>query len=180
MKYVWALALLSMALSGCGLWQKESEFDKSIEERPLEIPPDLDAPRQDQTMSIPGSSTANPQAAQTVNSSASMVLADSRDSAWRRVGVALERAGVEVEGRDPDTWTYVVGYVDQEAREKRPGIFKRWILRRKGPEDLSGDYDLKLLEDGSGTRIELRDQRGRAARERVSEAILGALRSRLG
>ena len=109
-----------------------------------------------------------------------MILADDRESAWRRIGVALERAGIDVEERDADSWTYIVEYIDEEAREKRPGIFKRWVLRRKGPEDLSGPYSVQLHEDGSGTRVELRDEKGRSARERVSERILGALRTRLG
>lgn len=175
-----AAAAAVLAVSGCGLLERESVYDQAVEERPLEVPPELDAPERDSSMAIPGSSAGGSAERAAPASSASMVLADGRDSAWRRVGVALERSGIPIERRDPDSWTYVVDYVDEEARERRPGIFKRWILRRKGPEDLSGDYSLRLFEDGSGTRLELTDERGRAAREKVAQKIIGALRDRLG
>ena len=52
---------------------------------------------------------------------------DSFERAWRRVGLALDRAGFTVEDRDRSRGTYFVRYIDPatDARSATPGIFDR-------------------------------------------------------
>ena len=47
------------------------------------------------------------------------------DHAWRRVGLALDRAGFTVEDRDRTKGLYFVRYLDPENKAAEPGFFKK-------------------------------------------------------
>lgn len=117
------IAVTLIATSGCGWFRSKKDPYKNAEEnRPLEIPPDLDRPRVDSAMQIPA--VANRPASNAASAGASIsavpqalisdgqfVLADSLDSAWRRVGLALERMdGVTVGSRSQALGTTEVAY----------------------------------------------------------------------
>ena len=55
---------------------------------------------------------------QTQNGVTTLVLSESFDVAWRRVGLALDRTGFTVEDRDRSKGTYFVRYVDTSKEEK--------------------------------------------------------------
>ncbi len=55
---------------------------------------------------------------QTQNGITSLVLSESFDVAWRRVGLALDRTGFTVEDRDRSKGVYFVRYVDTAKEEK--------------------------------------------------------------
>ncbi|PIQ37548.1 MAG: hypothetical protein COW59_06480 [Lysobacterales bacterium CG17_big_fil_post_rev_8_21_14_2_50_64_11] len=120
------IAVTLVATSGCGWFRsKKDPYKNAAENRPLEVPPDLDRPRVDAAMQIPAvrSRAASDTAAagasisaapQALISDGQFVLADTLDSAWRRVGLALERMdGVTVGTRSQALGTTEVAYKGQ-------------------------------------------------------------------
>jgi outer membrane protein assembly factor BamC len=189
-----------LALNGCSLFSSQSEYDKVPPGKSLEVPPDLDEPNAAGAVRVPNSTysrvadgpvSRNAPAGTTtpavqpgtrmerVNGAPSLLVDDSLESTWRRIGFALERIGLAVEDQQRDDAVYTVEYVDAEAREQRPGAFSRWILRKKGPDDHSGNYLVKLAEVGTQTRVSLLNDEGGRATESVSEEILTGLLERL-
>ena len=194
------LWVLTISLTSCGWIPKQNEYEKVGEGRPLEVPPDLDEPDTTSGVRIPNATYSavrgGPVDVQTPDQQLAavegaqvldyqgdqvLVLTDGMNSAWRRVGFALDRIGVEVEEAREEARVYLVEYVDVDAREQRPGVFARWVLRRKGPTDHSGVYQLRLRSHNDAlTLIDLRGENGGRAAEPVKDAILNSLRDRLG
>jgi uncharacterized lipoprotein len=78
-------ALLS---SGCSLFHS-SDYTRSVESRPLEVPPDLDVPATTNALPLPGAAGLGGKAP----APAGFVVADSPENTWARIGTAL--AGIE-------------------------------------------------------------------------------------
>lgn len=188
---------LAILLAGCGLFNRNTEYDEVGAGRPLEVPPDLDAPDTTRSMRVPDSTysrvaggpvrpanapseTPTDVRLEYTGEGATLLVPDALDSVYRRLGFALERIGVEIVERDDSTSAYLVEYVDREARDNRPGVFARWILRRKGPTDHSGVYRVSIEEAGAASRVRLMTEEGGEAPERVVNDVLGALEERLG
>jgi outer membrane protein assembly factor BamC len=85
--------------------------------------------------------------------SAYLEVDDDFDRAWRRLGLALDRAGFTVEERDRANGAYVVRYVPLRKPEKeKPGFFSRLF----GKSDDSGAperYRISLKGEGAKTRV---------------------------
>lgn len=93
-----AVAIAMLSQSGCA-WTRnklgmDAKYQDSVQNQPLEVPPGLDMPLTQGAVTVPdlgpnaGSAavtTGVPEAAAV----ASFTLADSLDSAWRRIGIAL-------------------------------------------------------------------------------------------
>lgn len=151
-----------LATSGCGWFRsKKDPYKNAAESRPLEIPPDLDQPKTDPAMRIPD--VARPPASasisavpQTLVSDGQFVLADTLDSAWRRVGLALERMdGVTVGARSEALGTTEVAY--------------------KGLTFL-----VRLRAQDNSTEISAVSTDGRALAGGPAAELLGLLKTRLG
>lgn len=96
-----ALIALLLASTGCSWFRGRSGYENAPESRPLEIPPDLDRPASDASMVVPAVA-ANPRvsAPGVAATGESFEIADSGASAWRRLGLALERIdGVTIDDR---------------------------------------------------------------------------------
>lgn len=114
------VAMLSTT-SGCS-WVKrkfttEAPYKESQLSRPLEAPPGLDLPRDASGLAIPaasltaGAAASSPPGAAVAGSVDAFVLADSLDSTFKRVGLALERIdGVTVISKAVALNSYEVGY----------------------------------------------------------------------
>lgn len=193
------LCLGAAMLGGCGMVPRQSEYDRVDPGSSLEVPPELDEPDQARAVRVPNASysavrggaieaqaadpLANLSGARLVELAGEDVLAvgDGAASVYRRVGAALENLGLTVDTADDAQSQYTVRYVDKVAREQRPGVFSRWILRRKGPIDHSGQYQLRVAaHDDEVTLVRLVNDQGRPVADRVREAILVPLRDRLG
>lgn len=102
--------------SGCSWFRKDDGiYAQAPENRPLEVPPDLDLPRTDAAMGVPATASAN--APSTPVSSASpasgFTVAGSRDDIFNKVGEAL--AGIEglsIASRAQLLGAYDVSYED--------------------------------------------------------------------
>ncbi len=109
------LALAVVGTSGCSWLKRDNAlYAQSPESRPLEVPPDLDRPRTDGAMALPGtggSVTRSEVGAAPATSDVAFNVAGTRDDVFTRVGEAL--AGVEgatVSSRSQALGTYDVDY----------------------------------------------------------------------
>ncbi len=99
-----SLAAVLLGDAGCsvvhrtaGIFHRHnSDYAGSKENRPLEVPPDLDTPATDPSMQIPGSRPAASVASggaytQGLNADPGFTMVDSTAGAWERMGKALAR-----------------------------------------------------------------------------------------
>ena len=100
------VALLSVG--GCSWLKRGSGYEQSPENRPLEVPPDLDSPAVDTSMAIPDTNLASQRAGQFVQ------LFDNVDTAWDRLGTELDAMdGVQVKERSKLLSVYTVQFQGQ-------------------------------------------------------------------
>ena len=89
------LVLAASALSGCSWFRREPDYLSSTESRPLEVPPDLVLPSSTGALQVPPAAvaTAAPSEAPpaVLGAGDGFTIDDSVESAFRRVGIALER-----------------------------------------------------------------------------------------
>jgi uncharacterized lipoprotein len=152
-----ALVLCVVSVSGCKWMRAPSPYAQSPENRPLEVPPDLSLPTTTQAMRIPpvAAAPAAPARAALAASSAAFVVADSKASTWRRVGLALERIdGVEIRERVELVGAYNVNF--------------------RGESLL-----VNIADDGANARVSAVGGDGRESGSAAASALLGELRQRL-
>ena len=191
--------LLLMALtafSACSWFRSNpSEYQNAHETAPLEVPPGLDVPPRTSQMSVPpgggapsaapapapatttGNSTAGSQKPAYVGTETSLLLEDDVTSAYKRVGLALERAGtVNVTAHDDVSATYTVTrqVVTQEGG---------WFRRLTGSDTSKSTTVTRIVHiapDGKGARVVIEDESGRESTDDNARLIIAALRERLG
>lgn len=149
------LVAVVVSSAGCGWIRGKSGYEKSVESRPLEIPPDLDRPAADSSMEIPKAAAQRTAPAAPVTGG-SFVIADAPASAWRRLGLALDRIeGVQISERNESGSVYNVGYEGES-------------------------FLLKVAPDGEASRISAVDQAGQEVRTGAAGRLLALLKQRLG
>jgi outer membrane protein assembly factor BamC len=134
------------------------------------------------TMTAKAGDAAPPAAARATISSAEgghkvLTVADNFESAWRRVGLALDRVGFTVEDRDRAQGMYYVRYVDPDAGGGKPGFFSRIFGGKKELDDYN--YQVKMVESGADTQITVLDTSGSPDRSGTGDRILGLLYDQL-
>jgi uncharacterized lipoprotein len=120
------LAAVLLGSSGCSIYHRtasmfhrhNSDYAGSKENRPLEVPPDLDTPATDPSMQIPGSRPAAAPAggvySPSLNADPGFMMVDNAAGAWDRMGKALERIdGVTISQRSQLINSYEVQYKGQ-------------------------------------------------------------------
>jgi uncharacterized lipoprotein len=205
-----ATLVAASLLGGCGFLhkhfdRKEPEYRKSVEEKPLEVPPDLDSPNSSGALVIPpagaasasssssasaGSappsaaaptavSTSEPIAAGTTLNSDGLRVADTVESAWSRVGLALERSGVAtVLARDEAGHAYSVettGHTTEKA-----GWFKRAVTLGHAGNKVTAKVKLtvRVSADGTQSKVNIEGADDEASRD-AARSLLATLRQRL-
>lgn len=108
-----AAVLLVGGLSGCHWFKKKNElYTQSVENRPLEVPPDLDRPSEDRAMALPSVATASATAAKPV-AATGFAVAGERDAVFAKVGDVLATLnGVRVANKADILGTYDIDYQD--------------------------------------------------------------------
>ncbi len=77
-------------------------------------------------------------------------LNSNKNNAWRSVGIALDRAGFTVEGKDTSRNTYQVRYLDPAQFNQQPGFWKRLVKGQKIDELRKAKiYTIKIEEQNS-------------------------------
>lgn len=112
---------------------------------------------------------------------AAVELAEDFDSAWRWVGISLDRLSFTVVDRDRSQGIYLVRYVDPvvdtEASEK--GILSNWFGSRD-PQASAKNYQVKLTasQNDAGapvTLIQVFDEHGQPVSAQIATRIANAL-----
>lgn len=145
------VAVAVLATSGCSWFRGKTGYELSPESRPLEIPPDLDAPSREGALSIPGVA-----ASQRGIESQAFNLEDTPAGAFGRVGTALSRIdGVSINERSQLLTVYTVAYEGET-------------------------FLIRIAPQGEGARISAVTAEGREITSGAGAKLLGVLRQRLG
>lgn len=150
------VAIVSSA--GCSWFRGRSGYESSPESRPLEVPPDLNTPTVDSSMQVPAAAGAASPAARPRSpvTSQSFVIADSLDSAWRRVGLALERVeGVTIDDRAQLLSVYNITFEGES-------------------------FLVKVAAEGEASRVSTLSAEGSEITTGAAGKLLALLKSRLG
>jgi len=200
---------LTSLLGGCGFIhrhfdRKDDGYKKSVNERPLEVPPDLDTPNSSGALVVPtpgagaGSAAAVASATPPGTDAAgappavaapagavaiggdSIVVADNVENTWSRVGLALERSGAaKILGRDQASGTYTVQTTGQTTT--KPGWFKRAITLGMAGGKTTAQVQLTVrvsAEGSTGCRVDIEGATDEASQD-AARALLATLRQRL-
>jgi len=104
-----AIVVALLASGGCR-WFRGSDYTRSVEDRPLEVPPDMDQPNTGNQLPMPTSAGIGG----TGPAPAGFVVADSPANVWPRLGAALASVqGVVVTGQAQSLGSYDVSYQGQ-------------------------------------------------------------------
>ena len=107
----------------------------------------------------------------------SLVVQESFDRAWRRVGLALDRVGFTVEDRDRSQGLYFVRYVDPESdtRNNEPGLLSKLAFWRPATPAPQTRYRIHVKENGERTSIQVLSAEGGIDRSDTGKKILDLL-----
>ena len=111
-----------------------------------------------------------------------VLVEESFDRAWRRVGLALDRVGFTVEDRDRTRGLYFVRYVDQktdaEKKAGEPGFFSR-LFSSKDDKKQALRYRILVNSAGEATRVSVQDEKGESESGGIGDRILTLLSEQL-
>lgn len=102
------------------------------------------------------------------------------DRAWRRVGVGLDRVGLNIEDRDRAAGIYYIRYLDPDYEVKKrndEGLFSRWFSKEK-PVD-APLYRVELHSDGDKTTVTAQPDSERTDPLNTSSRILNLLQEQV-
>lgn len=142
---------LASATSGCNWFKARSSYNQSVENRPLEVPPDLDLPDTSGASTMPASSSIGAPRA----SAAEIRLIDTATDAYPKIGQALEGiAGVTINGRAEALSSYDVSYQGQ-------------------------NFLVRVLDSSGGSRLIALSPDGRLLSSGPAATLLAAIKAKL-
>ena len=98
------------------------------------------------------------------NNSSKVVVDETFDRTWRRVGLALDRVGFTVEDRDRSKGLYYVRYVDQDSEAKNTPENEKGFLSNlfsfSTSEKQIERYQISIQETGGKSEISVQDSKG--------------------
>lgn len=130
----------------------------------------------DQAKQVLGSAApAQPKARLTQPQAAALTVDDDFDTAWRRVGLALDRSGFTVEDRDRSQGLYFVRYADPgKERKSEPGFLSR-IFGSSKTENTLVRYRVAVKGNGASTTVTVLDEQGAPASGETPRRIAALL-----
>jgi outer membrane protein assembly factor BamC len=111
-----------------------------------------------------------------------LLLVDSFDRAWRRVGLALDRVGFTVEDRDRSKGLYFVRYVDVDAadKEKSEGFWSKMAFWRSDRATKKDDqFRISVAGATQGSEVKVLDAQGEKSNSPTAGRILALLQKEL-
>jgi len=107
-----------------------------------------------------------------------LVVDESFDRAWRRVGVALDSGGFTVDDRDRSAGDYYVRYLDTDTGAKRedPNFFSRLF---GGKPAVAPQYRIHLNSNGAQTEVSVLDAGGARDSSTTAQRLLGVLKDKM-
>jgi outer membrane protein assembly factor BamC len=106
-----------------------------------------------------------------------VTLKEDFSQAWRRMGLALDRAGFTVEDRDRSRGVYYVRYREPGEGEKK-GFLSKLAFWRSGPQKPE-EYLLRLVSEADTTHITVLDKDGKEDDSKTAQRILTVLYDQL-
>lgn len=113
-----------------------------------------------------------------------LIVKESFDRAWRRTGLALDRAGFTVEDRDRNKGVYFVRYVDPEAsadKSDKKGFMSKLMFWKndKADETQSTQMRIAVKSAGNNSSIQVQNREGVVEKSETSQKILKLLLDQL-
>jgi outer membrane protein assembly factor BamC len=108
-----------------------------------------------------------------------LVVNDSFDRAWRRVGLALDRTGFTVEDRDRSKGLFFVRYIDPDV-DLTSGQKKSWseklMFWKSADKQNQPQYRIYVSDAGANlSQVVVQDSKGEAEKSSTGKKILGLL-----
>lgn len=191
-KLLIALILSALVLTGCGMFSTHHAWKQAQQENPLQVPPGMDRPTTSAALtipppSVPTSQPAAPATRKVVSNATSMHLDDDVDTAYQRVGLALQQGGIgTVTGQSAAQHTYEVKVASKAVVASSPTFLQKHFsnLQQSGTADAGN----KLGANQAGTVITLKVTPAQGGGSTISAAgdpqkavqVIGALSGRLG
>lgn len=138
-------------------------------------PEQIDAQKQPQASETRAEITKNGETPE------SLLLRDSFDRAWRRVGLALDRVGFTVEDRDRSKGLYFVRYVDPESVDEKSESFfsKLAFWRDSDAAKKQEQYRISVANSDKGSEVRVLNSEGQKATTANAGRILSLLQAEL-
>jgi len=113
--------------------------------------------------------------AQLAEGQAALMVNESFDRAWRRVGVAIDSARFTVEDRNRDQGDYYIRYLDTDTGEKieQQTVFGRLFGTRNAAE--AQKLRVHLAQQGGATQVTVLNQDGQLLTDATARRILTVL-----
>jgi outer membrane protein assembly factor BamC len=115
-----------------------------------------------------------------------LMIDDSFDRAWRRVGLALDRVNFTVEDRDRSQGVYFVRYIDPEkdadTKQDTGGFLNKlmfWESSAKKSDATSDKYRVLVKSTGTGASVQVLSREGGVDNSATGKKILSLLHSEL-
>lgn len=186
-------------LAGCASDARKREYYDAVETPPLELPEGLARPTSSSALiigipAVPLSPMAMETRPPRISSTTSgldgnsrfnwsadglyLLVDDTPESVHRRLGLVIERAGME-RVRVDDAGVYRFDYY--QSFEDEDGFFRKLAFwSRDKAEDYSGAYQTYTRPDGEKTRVYIKYADGTDVEPDAAEHVLDVIRSRLG
>jgi outer membrane protein assembly factor BamC len=116
------------------------------------------------------------------NGVGNLVLQESFDRAWRRVGLSLDRVGFTVEDRDRSKGLYFVRYVDPETdvQKKEEGFLSKLNFWKDASKtDTQTQYRVFVKNEGSSSTVQVLSREGGTDQSETAKKILTLLYEQL-
>jgi outer membrane protein assembly factor BamC len=112
-----------------------------------------------------------------------LVVDDTFDRAWRRVGLALDRSGFTVVDRDRSKGLYYVRYADPEAdmskKDREKGFLSKLMFWKTDDKDKPENYRVLVADASPKSLVSVQDANGAQDRSDIADRILGLIRDQL-
>jgi outer membrane protein assembly factor BamC len=113
-----------------------------------------------------------------------LVVNDSFDRAWRRVGLALDRVGFTVEDRDRSKGLFFVRYIDPEAdlqaaNAKKETWTEKLMFWRSAPKTPRPQYRIHVTDAGASSQVQVQNAQGQGETSPTGKKILSLLYEQL-
>jgi outer membrane protein assembly factor BamC len=133
--------------------------------------------------SAPAQGAAPAESKNAVMKGSELVVNDSFDRTWRRVGLALDRVGFTVEDRDRSKGLFFVRYIDPEADaasgKKEEGWTEKLKFWKSSPKT-QPQYRIHVTDAGSSmSQVQVQDAQGAADQSGTGKKILSLLYDQL-
>ena len=168
--FVWAVTPTNAGLEAEMLMRLMTRFGAPV--------PAAAAAVQASSATVPGSDRARLE--KVADGTSRLVVDDSFDRAWRRVGLALDRVGFTVVDRDRSKGTYFVRYADPDidGGKKEKGFLDKLMFWKTDVEKVE-QYRITVADAVPRSLVSVQDPNGAPDKSATGEKILSLLREQL-